>query len=187
MENEDIKEIRQHIVNCLIEKQNHLHHVADRWEDYKIKLKTWCITLFMVSAGFCLKENFRNFTWILPFAPVIIFWFLHSYREYFEERYYEPPEENRILNVLSEIYDYSLDDLKKEGKKAIAFRVSWKGKGDWILERGFEKIKTHIPKKFFSFENVFFFGLMFIVWLFVVIINGFIVLINYLKPEFTFW
>ena len=173
MNDGDVKEIRQHFTKCLIEKINQFQYVAERFEQYKIKLKTWCITLFMVSAGFCLKEDFKNFTWLLPFAPVILFWFIHSYREYLDGHYYEffPGAGYNIWNVLSEIYEYSLDDLNKIAKETMVFHVTWPDQSKWKIKRGLKKIIYHIPKKAVSFENVFFFGVMFVVWTIVLFIN----------------
>jgi len=68
----DIKELREYIAKYLLERMHLIHNSLHQMEQYNVKLKTWCVTLFMAAIGFCLKVGFDlegNFKGILFWLP----------------------------------------------------------------------------------------------------------------------
>jgi len=182
----EMAELRAYISKCLIERLHSINNSLNQIEQYKIKLKTWCITLFMVSIGFCLKEGFNTndsfkeyLFWFLPFAPVIVFWFHHAYKENIIKLSYVSEEVQKITKTLSELYDekYTLEKLRKKGKQVINYKhkklkITWANRNKVNIRRGLKKLFWETPKTaIFNFESVFFFGFLGLIWYLIVIIN----------------
>jgi len=174
IDHQDINHYRENIIKYLIERIHFIQTSNHQVRQYKIALKKWCITLFMGSIGFCLMVDFKDefiksVSWLMPFTPVIIFWFHNAYQEYLVNYYKYAKERDLIEQTICELYNTdSMDELKERGKSAIEFQS--KNNQDNPRKRGVKKIIEIFFKckgdnvTFWSFENVFFFGSLFLVW-----------------------
>ncbi len=85
--------------------------------EYKIKIKTWCITLYVAAVGFCLtpklKTDYSKVYDFLPLIPVIFFWFLNAYKDYFSKQYQKNKRHDRINRIFNNLYDFSFEELKQ--------------------------------------------------------------------------
>ena len=168
--NQEIERLREHITKCLIDKVSNFRFSINQSIQYQITLKTWCVTLFMASVGFCLtassNTNYRPIFNLLPFFPILLFWFYHSYRDYITELRQSDEHLKEISKLLSEFYEFSYEELIKISKDLIPKKFEpWTQMGKTKPCRGLKKIFIYTPKKMFlHFENLIFFGTIFIFW-----------------------
>lgn len=164
----EIKELRQHLSQILRDKIQHFWELESSNQRYIVQIKSWCITLFMVSTGFCLsqKEKLDDFIFIgLPLIPVVVFWFYNSYKEYDQERRTKKGKYQEAEKILNDLYNFSYDDLKNLTTNPIlSWGVKWADKGKTNWKRFFKKKLPGTLKKFRGLENLLFFSSMFLFW-----------------------
>jgi hypothetical protein len=173
--NAELESLRQHVTKYFLDEINNYRNTMSQHEEYKIKIKTWCITLFVAAIGFCLTSKAtKDYSKIYDFLPlilVIFFWFLNSFKDYFSEKFKKHERHDKVKQIFSDLYDYSLEDLRREYKEIINYPFDWPNKGKFKFCRGLKKTFWDIPKiMFFSYENLVFYGFMFLSWLLIFII-----------------
>ncbi len=167
-----IQDLRDHIRICSLDIINRSQIIQNKKNDYSIRLKAWSISLFIITAGFCVKEksSLDFIYYFLPFIPVFLFWFLHSYNEFSIERYRNLAKLNKVKEILGKLYNYSYEDLKKFAESDLYPIFKWKDKGKIKLTRFFvEKIPGIFKKSITSLPGLFFFGGMTITWIIIII------------------
>lgn len=173
--NAELESLRQHITKYLLDagscyRDNMMQHGQNI-----IKIKSWCVTLYVAAIGFCfttkMKADHSQIYDFLPLIPVIFFWFLNAYKDYFSEMYQRNQRHKKIEEIFSNLYDYSFEDLKEKYREIINFPFDWPSNGKFNFCRGLKKTLWDIPKiMFFRYVNLVFFGFMFLSWLLIFII-----------------
>ena len=166
----DISELRNHITRCLLDKLNHHRSVDSTYHRFLVQIKSWCLTLFMVSAGFCIsRKKLDEIFYYLPLLPVVLFWLYHAYKQYLRDFYVNNEFLNNIDKFLSNLYTYSYNDLLERSDVLLTYKVSWENKGRNNLHRLISKKIPGILKKGYSLENLMFFFPMLLFWVIVII------------------
>lgn len=164
------EQFRKYLYHYLTHTQDLLETNREYHNKLYINLKAWTITLFMVSVGFCLQYGFDDYKhkflfWIIPFIPVLIFWFNYAFREYLNEQYKSDTREKQINDIFKNLYKYSFKELNERAEKVIPVKYDWYEKGKRKWKRFICKLIYYVPDKAISFENLSFFGMMFLIWL----------------------
>jgi hypothetical protein len=171
----ELNEFRREMVECLYKEREIFRIAAYRVCEYKIRLKTWCVTIFMFSAGFCIKEkeSVGVIFYFLPFFPVLLFWFHYAYMDYLQQRTEKHPNAAKLTTVMRNIYEYSSDELKLELEGLIPLNLEVEFKGINNFGRLFNKKIPELFKiAFCHLENLAFFGSMVFLWLMIILLTS---------------
>lgn len=173
--NIELENLRQHVTKYLLDVGNGYRDNMMQHGQNIIRLKSWCITLYVAAIGFCLttklKADYSKIYDFLPLIPVLFFWFLNAYKDYFSEMYQKNQLHEKIKEIFSSLYDYSFEDLTEKYKEIINSPFDWPDKGKPNLWRGFKKTFWYVPKRmFFNYENLVFYGFMFLSWFLIFLI-----------------
>lgn len=99
--NAELESLRQHVTKYLLDEINNYRNTMSQHEEYKIKIKTWCISLYVAAVGFCLtskaKTEYSQIYDFLPLIPLIFFWFLNAYRDYFSEKFKKHKRHDKVI------------------------------------------------------------------------------------------
>jgi hypothetical protein len=169
----ELRELRNHIRTCLIERINQIITLGSRRSRYYIQLKTWCITLFIATVGFALQiKDYQNLILVFSGVLVFMFWFNHAYKEYLSK---QNNEKEIIINfniVLSKLYEYSYPELIKIENKYLRMGIAKKTENEYkFIGTRLRKKKEVLKIMFIQLENLAFFGVMVILWLIIIIIK----------------
>ena len=175
---EQTKELRLHLSQIVRDKINHIHHAQTLQHSYLMKIKSWCLTLFMIAVGFSLKSQdvLNGYTYfLLPVIPVLLFWTLHSYMEYFKsiypERYHLQLLQKHLISLLS-YSNRELEQLVEDHERL--FQGTWEKKGQNNLKRFITKKTPGILKSSIGLINLLFFGGMIFSWVLFWMIQKFV-------------
>ncbi len=166
------KELREHIRICLLELLNRSLTRSINERDYTTRLKSWSISLFILTVGFCLEKkcSLGVLYYILPFIPVCWFWFLNSYAIFTINRSIDTSKNYEIEKNISELYKLSYDELEKLAETIWSSKKPWPLKGKTNFQRfRKEKIPEIFKISLQQLPELFFFGGMATVWLLIIL------------------
>ncbi len=173
IEYEKIQELRNHIRISTFNVINRNINAQKYDVEYSHKLKSWAISLFLLSVGFCLKEkqNLGNSYYLIPLIPVILFWLLHSYKLYMIEEQQRKERINKLKSYINNLYKYSHNELINISQNIYSKNNIQGQKKKFDLKRFWkEKIPGIIKNTIFNLQNMLFFGGMIISWIIIIIL-----------------
>ena len=123
----NIQDLLNHIRICALDIVNRSKISRNNLNDYSIRLKSWSISLFIITAGFCVKEkcSIEFIYYFLPFIPIILFRFTHSYDVYTLERYINSLHLKKFDEILNERERIKQETLKRRRMKNLNY-MKWK-------------------------------------------------------------
>jgi len=117
----NIQDLLNHIRICALDIVNRSKISRNNLNDYSIRHKSWSISLFIITAGFCVKEkcSIDFIYYFLPFIPIFLFWFLHFYNVFTNERYINSLHLNKFDEILNERERIKQETLKRRRMKNL--------------------------------------------------------------------